>query len=58
MKGLLCEMNREGKKFMGLGKKSFPEEILNNYEKRYMDFIASGRMVLVYKCGQEKLNNL
>lgn len=27
---------------MDLGEKSFPEEILCDYEKKYMDFIASG----------------
>lgn len=43
MKALLCEMNRERKKRMDLGENSFPEEILCDYEKKYMDFIASGR---------------
>ena len=43
MKALLCEMNRERKKRMNMGEKSFPEEILCDYEKKYMDFIASGR---------------
>lgn len=43
MKALLCEMNRERKKRMDVGEKSFPEEILCDYEKKYMDFIASGR---------------
>ena len=43
MKALLCEMNRERKKRMDLGENSFPEEILCDYEKKYMDIIASGR---------------
>ena len=43
MKDLLYEMNRERKKLMDLGEESFPEEILYDYEKRYMDLIASGR---------------
>ena len=43
MKALLCEMNQERKKRMDLGENSFPEEILCDYEKKYMDIIASGR---------------
>ena len=43
MKDLLCEMNRERKKLADMGEVSFPEETLHDYEKRYMDLIASGR---------------
>ena len=43
MKDLLCEMNRERKKLADMGEVSFPEETPCDYEKRYMDVIASGR---------------
>lgn len=43
MKELFCEMNRERKKCIAGGEKSFPKEILCTYEKRYMDFINAGR---------------
>ena len=44
MKDLLYEMNRERKKRAEMGESSFPKEALYDYEKRYMELIASGHM--------------
>lgn len=43
MKDLFSEMNQERKKQKNLGEKSFTEETLYDYEKRYLALIAAGR---------------
>lgn len=39
---LLCEINRERKALIAMGKASFSEETISAYEKKYIKIIASG----------------
>lgn len=43
MTGLLCEMNRERRRLLDQGIRSFPEEVLCGYEQRYTSLLNKGR---------------